>query len=90
MFSLRTTIGERKRAVHRIDVAALNKALAAYRKLSSARAAEIAELQLRCGWKAAALHATRKCQGIALGLPDTSLTPCELKATKVGGLGPEI
>jgi hypothetical protein len=29
-------------------------------------------------------------QRIALDLPVSSLTPCELRAEKVGGLGPEI
>jgi hypothetical protein len=76
--------------MHQRDVAALNKSLAAYKRLSSRCAAEIAELQLRCGWKAAALHAARKCQRLALGLPDSSPTPSELKAEKVGGLGPDI
>jgi hypothetical protein len=68
--------------MHRRDVAALNKSLTAYRKLSPRAHAEASCLQLQHGWKFAALHATRKCQAIALGLPDTSLTPSELKTTK--------
>jgi hypothetical protein len=76
--------------MHQRDVAALNKALGAFRGLSPRARAEISELQLRCGWRATAIHASMRCQRIALGLPDTSLTPSELKAEKVGGLGPEI
>jgi hypothetical protein len=76
--------------MHRRDVVALNKSLAAFKKLSPRARAEISELQLRCGWRAAAIHASMRCQRIALGLPDSSLTPSELKAEKIGGLGPEI
>jgi hypothetical protein len=35
--------------MHQRDVAALNKSLAAYKKLSPRARAEISELQLRCG-----------------------------------------
>jgi hypothetical protein len=63
--------------MHRRDVVALNKSLAAFKKLSPRARAEISELQLRCGWRAAAIHASMRCQRIALGLPDSSLTPFE-------------
>ena len=41
--------------MHQRDVAALNKTLAAYKKLLPRARAEISELQLRCGWKATAI-----------------------------------
>jgi hypothetical protein len=41
--------------MHQRDVAALNKSLAVYKTLSRRARAEISELQLRCGWKAAAI-----------------------------------
>jgi hypothetical protein len=76
--------------MHQRDVAALNKSLGACKRLSSRYAAEIAALQLRCGWKAAAIHASILCQRNALNLPSSSLAPCELKSEKVAGLGPEV
>jgi hypothetical protein len=68
----------------------LNKSLAAFKKLSPRSRAEISALQLRCGWRAAAIHAAIVCQRITLNLPSGSLSPCELKAEKIGGLGPQV
>jgi hypothetical protein len=41
--------------MHQRDVAALNKSLAVYKKLSPRAPTEISELQSRCDWKAAAI-----------------------------------
>jgi hypothetical protein len=51
--------------MHRHDVCALNKALAAYKKISPQARAEASALQLQHGWRAAAIYAARKCQAIA-------------------------
>jgi hypothetical protein len=54
--------------MHQRDVRAHNKSLAAYRRLSPRARAVASALQLKHGWRAAALHAARRCQAIALGL----------------------
>jgi hypothetical protein len=66
--------------MHHIDVAALNKSFAAYKKLSLHAAAEVAAMHLKHGWRAAAFFACRRCQQIALGLQSGELAPCELTA----------
>ena len=67
----------------RVDVHALGRALQVYRKH---HADEVHEMLVNDGWRPTAIYCARRCQHIALALKDCELSPCELKAERIGNL----